>query len=178
MSYNNRYHNNIDGEAIGGVIIIATLIILVVGLCVVAANSPHHARHYKHTVEKLKGGRYAYKDHKGQWWIYQLKAVGKALADVDVPDIDFPQPWTTSTGSVRLPMGGTWVKGVQPEPEEIEGELEAAIEETAEGPEADTADSMGDADSAGDGSDAGDAGGGDGGDGGGGDGGGGGGGGE
>ena len=115
---------------------------------------------YKHKVEKLKGGRYAYKDHKGQWWIYQLKAIGKAMADVDInlPDEDFAQPFSAG-GSICLPLGGTWVKGMEPTSDEIEGEFEAGIEESTEGPEADTADSAADSDSAGDGSDAGDAGG-------------------
>jgi uncharacterized membrane protein YgcG len=157
------------------------VILLFVGLIGVAVtSSPNHHRHYKHQVLKLKGGRYAYKNHKGEWWMYTLKAVKKAASEIDIPDIalpdsDFAQPWATNSGSIRLPVGGTWTKCNEPPQEEIETELEASIEETAEGPEADSADSGADADSAGDGSDAGADGadGGDGGDGGGGDGGGG-----
>jgi hypothetical protein len=165
---------NDDSDFWKGILGIIAAIGLFVGLVVAVVNAPpSHHHHYKHQVFKLKGGRYAYKDHKGQWWQYKLKALGKALTEADIPDIalpdsDFAQPWTTSTGSLRLPMGGVWEKSQQPQQEEIESEMEASIEETAEGPETDGADTGADADSAGDGSDAGSGdGGGDGGDGGG-----------
>lgn len=154
-----------DGSsgAVGTFLVLVAVVVGIVGL----ASIPHRPRHVKQKIEKLKGGRYAYKDKQGHWWIYALKRTGKALADADIaiPDGEFPQTWVSSSGSTRLPGGGVWAKGEQPEPEEVEAELDASLEMDAEGgPEADT-DGGADADS-------GDSGGADGGDGGGGDGGG------
>ncbi|HMD70369.1 MAG TPA: hypothetical protein VKF41_03460 [Bryobacteraceae bacterium] len=148
--------------------VVLMVLVAIVGLIIGLASKSRRPRHVKQKIEKLKGGRYAYKDKKGHWWIYALKRTGKALADADIeiPDVESPHTWVSSSGSARLPVGGSWAKGEEPQPEEVEAELEASVEMDSEGgPEADS-DGGADADS-------GDSGGADGGDGGGGDGGGG-----
>lgn len=159
----------------GGCLISIVIALLAVLIFLAVHNpSPHHGKHYKQHVYKLKNGRYEFQDKKGQWWIY-LQVAGEVVEAL--PDSAYPQPWQTDSGSVRLPLGGVWSKGVGVPPEEVEGEMEASVEETTAGPEADAPDSGSDSDSSSDGGDAGgdggDSGGGDSGDSGGGDGGGG-----
>lgn len=145
-------------------LMIGILLAFVVFLVVVCSTTPTHHRHYKHTVIKLKHGKYAFKDSKNRWWLYTLTNVVEAMAEADT---NFPQPWVSSSGSVRLPAGGNWTPlSGPPSEEEIEGELEVSIEETIEGPEIDSPDTATDSDSNGDVGDSGgdgDGGGGDGG---------------
>lgn len=148
------------------------LILIVAGLAwLVSLIPPPHARHYKVKIEKLKNGHYVYKDRKGDWWTY-AKKIAKAGSDVDF-DLNFDfggdSFGRSASGSVRMPSGGSWVRGTEPKTEEIESELEVSLEETSVGePEADTdngadADSSGDGGSDGGGDSGGDGGGGDGG---------------